>query len=290
MTCSIRLCGIIGCAPSLLLTSFRTLPNTPFFFSSPGDRQVVPGFLNVLSSRQTIFQIGANRYLFDFVHVTNVVHAHILAASRLSSPPLPPTAFDERLSLVNSTVPRRVLPTSDHQNVSLPAPYEPIPLPAARSRFQQFNNQTSPVGVAGEAFYITNGEPVAFWSFARAVWFEYNGHVPPFTVKLPEGLGMFAAECAEFVGWLRGVAPMDCGLPKAHVQYVTSDMYCDIEKVRLRFRFVSGEECCADLLDWFPSFAGTSSARIRARHLARRRTQGCRGGMFGVPSAVQFCD
>lgn len=91
--------------------------------------------------------------------------------------------------------------------------------------------------MAGEAFFITNGEPIPFWSFARALWHAYNGHVPAWRIQIPESAGMMLAECAEFVGWLRGVRKEDCGLPKAHMLYVLSDMYYDIEKVRS----VSGE-------------------------------------------------
>ena len=33
--------------------------------------------------------------------------------------------------------------------------------------------------VDGEAFFITNGEPVYFWDFARAVWHEAGDRLPP---------------------------------------------------------------------------------------------------------------
>ena len=52
------------------------------------------------------------------------------------------------------------------------------------------------------------------------------------TFKIPESAGMLLAEAAELFGWIRGVPKEDCGLPKAHVLYVLSDMYFDIEKVR----------------------------------------------------------
>ncbi|ORY57414.1 3-beta hydroxysteroid dehydrogenase/isomerase family-domain-containing protein [Leucosporidium creatinivorum] len=209
LTCALRLAGIIG----------------------PGDRQVVPGFMKVLHNGQTSFQIGNNDHLYDFVHVANVVHAHIIAASKLGAPPVPASTFETRLPLPNCTVPRRNLPTSLHPEQPFP-PSTDSPIPSSRNRFQQFYEQTEPLGVAGEAFFITNGEPIAFWTFARALWNAYDGHVPRYCIKIPESAGMLLAECAEFAGWLRGVAKEDCGMPKAHVQYVLSDMYFDIEKAR----------------------------------------------------------
>jgi len=41
---------------------------------------------------------------------------------------------------------------------------------------------------AGEAFMITNGEPVYFWDFARGVWAAF-GHVNPRKLVIPMFLG-----------------------------------------------------------------------------------------------------
>lgn len=195
---------------------------------------MIPGLIQVLHDRQTSFQMGHNLNLFDFVHVSNVVHAHLLAASRLSFPPVPPTAFESRLSLVNSTNPRRTLPTSISSTPPLP-PSPDAPLPASRNRYDQLysSGPSHAIGVAGEAFFITNGEPVPFWSFVRAVWFAYNGHVPWFVVPLPVRLGLVMGTLAECYHWVRGTpkAEADAGLTRTHVKYVVSNMYFNIEKV-----------------------------------------------------------
>jgi len=44
---------------------------------------------------------------------------------------------------------------------------------------------------AGEAFMITNGEPVYFWDFARGVWAGF-GHVNPKRIYIPMSLGYWA--------------------------------------------------------------------------------------------------
>ena len=45
---------------------------------------------------------------------------------------------------------------------------------------------------AGEAFIITNGEPVYFWDFPRAVWAEF-GHVRSWNIYIPMSLGFWLA-------------------------------------------------------------------------------------------------
>ena len=41
---------------------------------------------------------------------------------------------------------------------------------------------------AGQAFMITNGQPVYFWDFARACWAAF-GHVNPRRIYIPMSLG-----------------------------------------------------------------------------------------------------
>ncbi|GAA6024781.1 hypothetical protein JCM10207_005584 [Rhodosporidiobolus poonsookiae] len=215
LTCSLRLGGLIG----------------------PGDRQVLPGFVGVYNSGQSAFQMGSNQNLFDFVTVKNAVHAHLLAAERLDALPLPASSFNTRLPPVASTVPRRALPSSRHPDVvdrsSPPAEQDP-PLPASRNRFNQFFDVPEPLAVAGQAFYITNGEPVPFWSMARAVYHAYSGRPQRWwdPIVLPGSVGMFFATLSEWAGWLQGKRPLECGVNRAYMQFVLVDMYCDIERAR----------------------------------------------------------
>lgn len=52
----------------------------------------------------------------------------------------------------------------------------------------------------GEAFFITNGQPVYFWDFARGCWAAF-GHINPRTIYIPMslgywlGLGCFTPAC-----------------------------------------------------------------------------------------------
>ncbi|KAK4047847.1 erg26, C-3 sterol dehydrogenase [Microbotryomycetes sp. JL201] len=211
LTCSIRPGAIIG----------------------PGERQVIPGFISVLKSRQTTVQMGDNTNLFDFVHVKDVVNAHILAAERLDKPPVPANAFDVRLPPIQAAVVNRHPPTSKTSDQSPPfSSSSDPPLHAHRTRFNQFSaidNSTSP-GVAGQVFIIGGGEPIPFWTFARAVWFEYNGHVPFFTLRLPASAGMAIAQVAEWYAAIVGIPKEKLGISKGRMQYVLGHLYFDLEK------------------------------------------------------------
>lgn len=173
-----------------------------------------------------MFQIGDNSTLFDFVHITNVVDAHLLAAERLGSPPVSSSILATRLSSVNLTIPRRTLPTS---RLPTSDDVDP-PLPALRTDYNQFVNPTIPLSLAGRAVIITNGEPIPFWTFCRAVWFSYNGHIPAFIVPLPKSFALVLASVAEEIARLTG---KEAAMTTVNVRYVTNHLYFDIERVRL---------------------------------------------------------
>ncbi|KAK9450105.1 3-beta hydroxysteroid dehydrogenase/isomerase family-domain-containing protein [Limtongia smithiae] len=62
---------------------FKTCSLRPSGLFGPGDRQLVPGMLDVLKTNGTLFQLGNNENLFDFTYIGNVAHAHVLAAQKL---------------------------------------------------------------------------------------------------------------------------------------------------------------------------------------------------------------
>lgn len=199
--------------------------------------------MDVLKSGKTNFQIGDNLNLFDWTYVDNVVWAHIVASERLQET-VALASLDTRQPPVDKDIPRRALPTSSYRpdsllslekelNPSFENTTEPdAPLFAGRNRFDQFyraGESDESLAVAGQAFFITNGEPIAFWDFARAVWFEYNGHVPKYTIALPVPIGLGIASIGEGIGWLSGKTP---NLTRGKVVYSTVNRYYNIEKVR----------------------------------------------------------
>lgn len=56
----------------------------PSAIFGPGDRQMIPGMIEVCQRGQHRFQIGSNQSLMDFTYVGNVAYAHVLAAEKLA--------------------------------------------------------------------------------------------------------------------------------------------------------------------------------------------------------------
>lgn len=82
--------------------------------------------------------------------------------------------------------------------------------------------------VAGEAFFITNGEPRHYWDFPRAMW-RAAGHTPSNIIVIPRSVAMLIAAIMEFVAWVRGREPF---LTRFRVHYICLTRYCSIEKAR----------------------------------------------------------
>ncbi|KAF2474761.1 C-3 sterol dehydrogenase/C-4 decarboxylase-like protein [Lindgomyces ingoldianus] len=87
-------------------------------------------------------------------------------------------------------------------------------------------NLTTTGTAAGQAIFITNGEPVAFRDFCIAVWKEF-GHVPPFQVRIPAGLAWWLAAIAEGVGWVVGKEGSLC---RGAVRDATAVRYVSLKK------------------------------------------------------------
>ena len=97
-----------------------------------------------------------------------------------------------------------------------------------------YHQTTSPpsdpsLAVNGQAFFITNGQPVYFWDFPRALWALYAGHVAPRIIKMPKELGLLLAGAAEGWAWLVGKEP---GFTRFRVNYACQYRYFDIRKAK----------------------------------------------------------
>jgi len=157
LTCALRLSGLFG----------------------EGDRQLLPGMLQVLANGQTKFQIGDNSNLFDFTYIGNSAYAHIIAAEKL-------------IAIDPATTPK------------------------------------TEYTVDGEAFIITNGEPVYFWDFPRAVW-ALRHHYPSYYIKMPREVGVALAGAAEAFAWLMRKEP---GFTRFRVKFSCWNRYFDIRKAK----------------------------------------------------------
>jgi sterol-4alpha-carboxylate 3-dehydrogenase (decarboxylating) len=82
--------------------------------------------------------------------------------------------------------------------------------------------------VDGEAFFITNGEPVYFWDFARYVWHEAGDRLPLSSVwHLGADTAWAIGTILEYAFWVMGKTP---NLTRAQVRY-------NIEKARSRLGY-----------------------------------------------------
>ena len=231
------------------------------------------GLYEVYNRGQTHFQIGDNTNLFDWSYVENVAHAHLLAADKLVDPgpernPIEPLSLSsEEVDMLDRYLPPIRLSTGHHRiptsearppgPVLQPSPdtirvsknfYEPLfehqPRPIVRTKFDALSEtalsraKTSPLQVAGQVFFITNGEPVYFWDFTRYVWNELDKILDPEgeekrlekrRIVFPQSLGYVFASLAEFWGWLRGKPHM---FTRFRVAYSCGVRWHNIEKAR----------------------------------------------------------
>jgi len=220
-------------------SGLKTVALRPAGIIGEGDRQVIPGILQVLKDGRSNFQIGDNTNLFDATYVGNVVKAHLLAADRLSDEiligeekrhELESETLLEHLPSIDLTVGGGPIPTSKHgQEVDPPI--------TTRSKFDQFSPTSlaaedyTQLQVAGQAFFITNGEPVPFWTFIRACWQEYGDGYDPerFVIKIPKFFAMWLAGAAETWAWMWG---KEATFTKFRVQFACVHRWHSVEKAR----------------------------------------------------------
>lgn len=89
--------------------------------------------------------------------------------------------------------------------------------------------------VDGEAFFITNGEPVYFWDFARAVWHEAGDRRPLSGVwHLSADVAWTIGTILESIFWVLGKKP---NLTRAQVRYSSMNKYHSISKAKMRLGY-----------------------------------------------------
>ncbi|SPO27977.1 probable ERG26 - C-3 sterol dehydrogenase (C-4 decarboxylase) [Ustilago trichophora] len=273
----------------------KTVALRPAGIFGIGDRQALPGFFNVLRTRKTNFQIGDNNNLFDWTYVDNVVHAHLLAADKLTSSgysaeKLGDIMISTRILADDQLASERAVPTSEARDDTptgstdyarkLPTTLSPETLqhelnvrPVIRNKYDQFFHMMNPeivspgnplgdqfplvedaIPVAGEAFFITNGQPIPFWDFPRALW-AGMGHIMPQEKvwKISKDWGLSLAGWAETFAWLTG---RESQFTKYKVTYSASSRYYNIEKARRALGYqpiVSVEEGIRRSVAWWKS-------------------------------------
>ncbi|KAL6709618.1 hypothetical protein ACN47E_001046 [Coniothyrium glycines] len=107
--------------------------------------------------------------------------------------------------------------------------------------------------VAGEAIFITNGEPITARDFCLATWKEF-GHVPRFQVRVPQRLAWWVGLGAEWVTWLTGI---EGALSRGIVNDGCRERYVNLAKAR-------------ELLEYKPRVNLLDGLRISCQHFQKR--------------------
>ncbi|CAL1713068.1 unnamed protein product [Somion occarium] len=271
-----------------------TVALRPAGIFGPGDRQVMAGLRDVYESNRTHFQVGDNNNLFDWTYVGNVAHAHLLAADKLNLEPPSEELLNHRRNEFSSTaLPPISVTTGQHRIPTSEArplgPYVTPPpdaeklesnwrdpdykasaqRPSRRTRFDQFSENAlergdAPLSVAGQAFFITNGEPIYFWDLPRLVWsrldqFRGEHRTQRKRIVLSREVGLALAGAAEWWGWLVGKQPT---FTRFRITFSCASRWYNIEKARRLLGYepiVGMQEGVDRMLDWYVSQQKTAT-------------------------------
>jgi nucleoside-diphosphate-sugar epimerase len=109
--------------------------------------------------------------------------------------------------------------------------------------------------VSGQAYFITNGEPTAWFKFVEQFIVEMG--FPPIRGKVPYWLAYTVAAIAEGIDTLKGgTLNAESGLTRFAVRYMATDHYFNIEKAKRD-------------LQWIPKVSLEEGIRLTVRQLAR---------------------
>ncbi|KAJ9106818.1 hypothetical protein QFC19_002945 [Naganishia cerealis] len=189
---------------------------------------------------------------------------HRVPTSR-AKPLGPSTAADAASQIATEAEQRAAQEFVKHKD--LKDEQEPDLRPVLRTKMDQFStvvsgdeepstsssNEVAPSRdcvVAGQAFFITNCEPMYFWDFARQVW-KSMGHVSPSTIALPSSVGIVLATLAEAWSKLTG---KEAGFTRFRVKFATQKRYYNAERARrlLGYEPVVGvEEGLKRTMEWY---------------------------------------
>lgn len=201
------------------------------------------------------------------------------AEQALTNYPLPPISLTTGTSRIPTSAARPLgpyvepPPNADALVAAFRAPYDAreSSRPVVRTRFDQLSDyslsrqklahptQPSPLSVAGQVFFITNGEPTYFWDFGRMIWREldklFPGKRDPAKVgkyfRLSKDLAMIAAWGSEWFGYLRG---REATFTRFRVTFSCATRWHDIEKARRVLGYepeVGLEEGVKRMIEWW---------------------------------------
>ncbi|KAF3189561.1 erg26, C-3 sterol dehydrogenase [Orbilia oligospora] len=115
----------------------------------------------------------------------------------------------------------------------------------------------------GTSIFVTNGQPVYFWDFAKAIWCHY-GVYNAGSIVLPRSGGLVIAGLAELFSKLMGREP---GLTRFRVKFSCAHRYFDIRKAKDLLGYepeVSLTEGLRRCIEWFKAEEEKTAAAAAA--------------------------
>ncbi|GJJ12615.1 hypothetical protein Clacol_006858 [Clathrus columnatus] len=264
-----------------------TVAIRPSGIYGPLDQQGMgPGIAKAVREGQTKVQVGSNNNLTDWTYVDNVVKAHILAADRLSECTRGIKLKREEIMSksfrnVSLTTKARPVPTSQARPlgpaVERPANADEIQKAwehaktveqrrTLRSKYDQFSpaslasmekENIDPFRVDGQAFIITNGEPMYFWDIAHAFMLGFGApqkHVDHPPITIPKPVGHVFGLISEWLFWCIGKTPT---FTSVRADYMCAARYYNYEKARLILGYepdVGVKEGIERTIEWWKEF------------------------------------
>jgi len=131
---------------------------------------------------------------------------------------------------------------------------------AADAHVLAVHNLLGPQTAAGEAFFVTNGQPLPLRHICLAVWKEF-GHAPPFELQIPENMAWVLGAVAEAGAWLTG---SETALSRGVVDDACRQRYVSITKARAVLGYkprVSLEEGIRRSCEWYKGVLGSRQVR-----------------------------
>lgn len=114
--------------------------------------------------------------------------------------------------------------------------------------------------VDGEAFFITNAQPVYFWDFARMVWKAAGDKTTTEQIwTIDKGLGLPLATIIEWLFWFMGRTP---NLNRKKVQFSCMTRFYNVDKAKKLFGYGPRwdmEEAIVRTVKWFQERDVTNS-------------------------------
>ena len=92
-------------------------------------------------------------------------------------------------------------------------------------------------GTAGEAFNITNDQPLFFWDIPKAL-FDGLGYKNTMMIRIPRNLGFILGSFVDFAAWiLSPLVTLHPSFTTFRVKMITANRYFDISKAKERLGY-----------------------------------------------------